>query len=359
MSIFDSKNFNAQVFGRYIDSVPDLAKTKMLECGAIVTRNELVDSLRDQVGGNLISSPLLGLIGGEPDNYDGNTDINTSSTPTYMHDRIVVGRAKGFKEKDFSQDITGGVDFMANIAKQVARYWQKVYQKTLISIMSGVFGMTDTAGLAFVNAHTTDVTANAANGNVGAGCIGDTTLNDATQKACGDDKDEFSLAIMHSTVAKNLQNLKLLSYMRSTDSQGIERDLRLGTINGNVVLVDDGMPMQSINVGTEQSPVIKTAYTTYIFGSGAIEFTECGAKVPYEPFRDPQKNGGEDMLFTRRRFCFAPYGISFTKNSLASPSPTPAELALGANWELVNSGGTNKEYIDHKSIHIAQIISLG
>ena len=59
------------------------------------------------------------------------------------------------------------------------------------------------------------------------------------------------------------------------------------------------------------------------------------------------------------RKCFAPYGISFTKNAMARMSPTNVELANGSNWELVNTGGLTKQYIDHKNIPIAQIISRG
>ena len=29
-------------------------------------------------------------------------------------------------------------------------------------------------------------------------------------------------------------------------------------------------------------------------------------------------------------------------------SPTNVELANGSNWELVNTGGSTKQYIDHK-----------
>jgi hypothetical protein len=42
---------------------------------------------------------------------------------------------------------------------------------------------------------------------------------------------------------------------------------------------------------------------------------------------------------------------------MASNSPTSAELEDGANWTLVNDG--NGEYIDHKAIPIARIISRG
>jgi hypothetical protein len=100
-------------------------------------------------------------------------------------------------------------------------------------------------------------------------------------------------------------------------------------------------------------------YVTYLFGDGAIEYTNCGAKVPAEMSRDPRTNGGQDTLYNRQRKCFAPYGISFTKAHMSTLSPTDAELADGANWELVNTGGSNKKYINLKAIPIARIISLG
>ncbi|MFR4764172.1 MAG: phage coat protein, partial [Anaerococcus obesiensis] len=57
--------------------------------------------------------------------------------------------------------------------------------------------------------------------------------------------------------------------------------------------------------------------------------------------RNPMKNGGEDTLYTRDRFCFAPRGISFTEASMTSLSPTDEELKKGTNWEVVkNEDGT-------------------
>ena len=63
---------------------------------------------------------------------------------------------------------------------------------------------------------------------------------------------------------------------------------------------------------------------------------------------------------SRQRKVFAPYGISYTKKTQASLSPTDAELENGSNWELVNNGSTSKKsYINHKAIPIARIISKG
>ena len=105
--------------------------------------------------------------------------------------------------------------------------------------------------------------------------------------------------------------------------------------------------------------VSQTRYTTYVLGDGAIEYTDCGAKVPYEMDRDPHTNGGEDTLYGRQRKCFAPYGINFTKAKMKSLSPTDDELEDGENWELVNSNeAEGKQYIARKAIPIARILSL-
>ena len=109
----------------------------------------------------------------------------------------------------------------------------------------------------------------------------------------------------------------------------------------------------------EQTAEEYTSYTTYILGEGAFDYENIGAENPYEMYRNPVAGGGQDVLFVRQRKCFAPFGISYTKKSQATLSPTDAELKNGANWELVNDGAATKKYINHKAIPIARIISRG
>ena len=351
MPYFDSKIFNGEVFQKYVDRVPNLKLNELLKSRAVVARPDLAGAMADQVGGNYITTPLKGLISGTtPLNYDGVTDITAQTTQTFSHSRVVVGRAQAWTEKDFSYDITGGVDFMENVAQQVAEYWDEIDQDTLIAILTGIFSMSDTEGLKFVDTHTHDIT-EVVNSEGKKGFMDATSLNTAIQKASGDHKNKFSLAIMHSAVATNLENMKVLVYLKYNDANGMERETGLATLNGRLVLVDDSMPVDT----TGDAPV----YTTYLFGDGAIEYTNCGAKVPAEMSRDPKTNGGQDTLYNRQRKCFAPYGISFTKSVMSTLSPTNAELANGSNWELVNTGGQTKKYIDLKAIPIARIISLG
>lgn len=351
MALFDRKNFNGEVFGRYVDNVPNLNRNQLLKSGAIVEKPQYAAMLPEQAGGNYITIPIKARIGGTPENYDGATDITADSRDTYTHGRVVIGRAHGWTEKDFSTDITGE-DFDA-AASEIAEYWDDVDQQDLLSTLKGIFSMTGTENLKFVNGHTYDITGEATDNK-----FNETTLNNAIQKALGDNKAKFSLAIMHSQIATNLENLKLLAYMKGTDADGIERDLTLATLNGRTVLIDDNMPVESVAESAAEKNDGYTKYTTYVLGAGAIEYTNVGAKVPYEMDRDPAKNGGEDTLYSRQRKIFSPYGISFKQPSFTSP--TSAQLETGSNWQIANSNATSgAKYFPIKAIPIARIITRG
>ena len=353
MAKFDSKSFNPQAFGAYVERIPKLKKNELLKSKALRPNAEIRNALNSQTGTHYAILPMFGLVDGEALNYDGKTDIEATSTTTYERGVVVIGRAKAWTETDFAEDITGGVDFMDNIGVQVSNYWDDIDQTTLLCILKGIYSMTGTENKKFVDNHTLDITAlTGENALVGA-----SSLNTAIQKASGDNKSKFKLAIMHSAVATNLENLNLLTYLKQTDSNGIQRDLSLATWNGRAVLIDDSMPTEEVT-GSDGG---YTKYTSYILGEGAFDYEDIGDKVPPEMHRDPKTNGGMTTLYTRQRKCFAPYGISYLKKSQATLSPTNAELENGANWELVNDGGSGaaKKYINHKAIPIARIISRG
>lgn len=346
---FDSKSFNAEAFGKYVERVPNLKKNELVRSRALVGNAQIRDAFSAQTTTAYARLPYFGLLTKGTQNYDGATDITAQGSTTFERGVVVIGRADAWTELDFSTDITAGVDFMDNVAQQVAEYWTEVDQDTILAILSGIFSMTGTGNAKFVDNHTYDISA-AETDNV----VGPTTLNSALQKAAGDNKAVFTLALMHSAVATNLENLKLLKYYTQTDAQGIERQLTLASWNGRAVLIDDSMPVEELEDGTVK-------YTTYVLGNGAFDYENIGAKVPEEMYRDPAKNGGQDTLYSRRRKVFAPKGISYEKTSQATLSPTDAELANGANWVLVhdNGVGSNRKYFDHKAIPIARIISRG
>lgn len=387
---FDAKSFNPEAFCYILDRIPRARLNELRKSKALVGNPDIREVLGSQNGTGYARVAMRGLLDGEAVNYDGKTDITATNTKTFEQGVVVIGRAKAWVEKDFSYDITGGVDFMNNVAQQVADYWQDIDQDTILAVLKGVFSMTGTKNAEFVEKHTYTVSGN----------LEPSTLNTATAKACGDHKKKFSMIFLHSVPATNLENLNLLSALKYTDKDGITRDLSLYTWNGKLVIVDDGMPTEEgyldavadtpgavkvvANSATPAANEIKlsaatpylgdktlaagdyvvqgTQYTSYVLGEGSINFEDLGAKVPYEMSRDPKTNGGQDTLYTRQRKVIAPKGISYEKTDQVSLSPTDAELSNGANWALVHSGEASegsRSYINHKVIPIARIKSRG
>lgn len=443
MGIFDSKHWNSEVFLKYLETIPKVKTNAFINAGVFRNRGDLKARLVDQVGGNYITEPIIGRIGGDALNYDGSTNITTSGLETYTRGMKVHGRAKGWKEYDFTVDITGK-NFMEEIAKQVSDYWDDVNNTTILNILKGIF-----ATARFAN-NTYDIT------SAGTTTVSATTLNNAIQKASGENKNQFKLVIMHSQVATNLENQKLLDYWKYTDADGVERNSELASWNGRTVIIDDSLVERvettagvyqvaittkasagdkikinnvelvagtdfslstdsatgnaaaiaaALNASTDASvngftwsnssgtlvatektgyygltggftatatkatggtlvvgtvsnstaAVAGDVYNTYILGTDAFDYCDCGVKIPSEVYRDPKTSGGYDELITRERKLYAPKGFSFINTSLISP--TDEQFATAANWDLaVSSGGV---YYPTKAIPIARIKSTG
>lgn len=358
MAKFDSKSFNPQAFGKYVDRIPNVTKNELAKSGAVGSNEQAKTALANQTGSLYARVPYFGRIDGSTSqNNDGGTDIASTNTTTYEQGFVVASRMDGWTEKSFSKNITAGVDFMDNVAAQIADYKMDVKQAMLLAILKGVFSMSTTgstvaakAAKEFLDKHVYNITANTGDDAL----VGAATLNKAIQKAGGDNKNIFKLVIMHSEVATNLENMKLLKYMTYTDADGIERELALATWNGRTVLVDDNMPTEDVAKADDVEAY--TAYTTYVLGEGAIILDDIGDAVPYEMSRDPKTNGGQDTLYVRDRYICGVDGISFEKPASITASASNTDLETGTNWNIINDG---TKAIPHKAIAIAKIVSKG
>ena len=134
-----------------------------------------------------------------------------------------------------------------------------------------------------------------------------------------------------------------------------------GTTESPYVYTEVASPVKAdIATYYEMTAEAYTAYTTYLLGRGAFEYEDVGVKVRTEPVRDALTNGGIDIIATRQRHLVAPKWISYTKSSQSTNSATTAELATGANWELVHDNATSgRLFVNHKAIPIVRIISRG
>lgn len=384
--------FNPELFSYTWQNTPDPVSTALVNSGAVQMNGEIATQISQ--GSDYYTVPFYNTIGGEEQNYDGQTDIEPTETTGVSQSGIVFGRAKAWTARDFVGDFHKA-DPMSSIVSQVQNYWSKQRQARIIGILNAVFDSNSTTstpdvdtnlrpnepyntnfsefvtwatqngrgmssvefqewwdtyadsaakeryyqeqGLAGGNSafassfadHTTEV----------SGKLTETTIGDACVKACGDlAVGNFSLAILHSTVAQNLANKDLLEYRKYTDPQGIQRQIGLADINGMTVVVSDQLPVSS------------GKYTSYVLGNGAIQFAPAVVKVPVETHRDPYKNGGQEVLITRIRETLLPNGFTYSKKAGDSQSPT--------NDMLFDSTRYTPVY-DPKCIAMAKIVSEG
>lgn len=327
--------FDEELFLMQWQAAQDPTKLAMLNSGAVQNNATIKNLIAN--GSNLYTIPFYDVLGGEPENYDGQTSITTTEPTGKSQTGVVYGRAHGWLERDFVRDFNSGADPMKQITSQVSRYWDKKRQGIVLDILNGVFSTTDNTGgyLAKWQQHVVDLT------KVGDGKLTETSVGDATQQAVGDNADSFSLLWMHSKPAQNLANLQLLQFRKYTDAMGIERQLKIADYNGKTVIVDDDCP---VDVSGDEP-----LYTTYGLGLGAIQYADAPVERPTELSRDAKRYGGVTELITRLRETFHPNGFSY-KLPVGCISPTNAQLSAAANWLIA---------VDPKLIPLVKIVSKG
>lgn len=333
--------FDPELFLMQWASEQDPTKLAMIQSGAVMESAEIRRIIAN--GSNQYTIPFYDVLGGTPDNYDGQTDI-TMSEPSGKHQSgVVYGRAHSWKDRDFIHDFNSGADPMKVITSQVAKFWQKQDQKTMLAILNGVFGISaptgaDTETTARYTAwkeHIYNIAATTTT-VADANKFGATTLGDAVQKALGDNGDIVSMVWMHSKVAQNLANLQLLQFRKYTDERGIERQLKIADLNGITVIVDDDVPVVDSEKATGQKE-----YTTYVMGAGSLLHASAPVKTPTEVGRNELAGGGYDFLVTRNRQTYHPNGFIWTMpagtDGALVVSPTNTQLGAAANWSLATN----------------------
>lgn len=384
---FNKKYFNERAFGAYCDTIPQERLNLLIKSGVLQGNNRIRKMFASQAGAEYGIIPMIGRLKGKPVNYDGKTKYDKGKTlSTYKQGVVVIGRKDKFYEDDFTYDVTSKKDFMSQVADQLGDYWDSAWEDVLLIITKALFSMKSDAGKVFASKHTYDISGETESS------VAETTLNTALQKACGDRRRNFKLAVANSVIVTNLEGKKLVTNLRYNDPNGIERELNVYTWNGKLLIEydeiteEEGDPIYAKtsdktltegktyytksgttytavaepsveNIGNyyEVSGYGDSKYVTYVFGKGAFDYEDLGAKVPHEMYRDADAD--KDYLYERQRKVMAPHGISYLMKNQATDSPTDEELADGANWDLVV--GSDGNTYNHKEIAIARIISKG
>lgn len=209
--------------------------------------------------------------------------------------------------------IVAGDDPLAAVGNQLGDFWAKEVQGSFLSMLTGIFAdniANDASDMFF------DVSI--ATGTVSSANKASRDAFIEAKATAGDRRQDFSLCFMHSSVAK---------YLEKTDTTSFEKPsaaMPFKAYNGMIVIEDDSIAITGAT-GYKAS-------TIYCVAAGAIgyDFSSQGL-IAEESEREAAggNGGGVEYIYSRRRYAFAPNGISF----LSITNPTDAQLATAANWD--------------------------
>ena len=130
MAHFDSKIFNPNVFGKYVDRIPNLKRNELLKSGVLEQRSDFLSMFNAQTGSVKGTVPIYGLLDGKPTNYDGNTDIAASTTTTYKHScfiKLSVSSINIFSSAHWVRLASSIICFLAIVYKFCICFKSKIF----------------------------------------------------------------------------------------------------------------------------------------------------------------------------------------------------------------------------------------
>lgn len=287
-----------EVFNPYV--VQRTMELSALYNSGIIANNPELDRLATS-GGTTINMPYWEDLNGDDEVLSDSGALTPDKITAGQDIAVLLMRGKAWSANDLAKALSGS-DPMAAIGDLVAEYWARMMQKTLIKLLDGAFTGTDMTN----KVH--DISSLSADNTIN----GETFL-DALQ-LMGDAKDKLTGVVMHSATETQLRKNNLIQTELDSNNKPISLFME------KRVIVDDSCPVTS------------GAYTTYLFGQGAIGLGNGAAPVPTETDRDSL--AGDDILINRKHYILHPRGVKWV-GSAAGSSPTNAELATGANWSKV------------------------
>lgn len=281
-------------------------KSRILTSGIAVANprlNELVSG-----GGTTIQMPYWKDLTGDDEVLSDQNPLTPGKIGADKDIAALLLRGKAWGANELAGALAGD-DPMEAIADRVSDYWARQEQKMLVAVLTGAFAA------ASMSNHILDKSTEAISGNI---------VLDGKQ-LLGDSADQLQAIMMHSAVYTELQKQNLIQYTTTSDGK-----VTIPTYLTYQVIVDDGMPVETVGEGASAYKV----YTTYLFAKGSIGRGE-GTPVSLTPTEtDRDSLAGEDFIINRRALVLHPMGVKW-KGTPAGSTPTNAELATGTNWERV------------------------
>lgn len=242
---------------------------------------------------------------------------NITKLGTRIHYAPILERNTIYSSADIVEEMAD-IALMQGAASEAAGVVVEKRNDSLISTLTGV-----TAKLA--STHQNSIFTEDGDNATAANKISDGAIIETC--APWGDQSMPGLMAMHSDVYRDLQELDLIDFQRSSTA-----DIGFGTYLQWGVYVDDKCPKRA---GTSSGYV----YEVFFLRPGAVGYATRMPKNPVAIQREELEanGGGAEYLIVRDSYSWWPKGMSFT----GTPSGTTvsnAELATDTNWTLVKLG---------------------
>ena len=211
-----------EIFNAYVVE-KTAEKSKILQSG-IAVPNAKLNALVTQ-GGLTMQMPYWQDLTGEDEVLRDDTALTPGKITTEKDIAALLIRGRAWGANDLAGALAGS-DPMRAIGDRVADYWARREQKTLLSVLAGVFASAEMAD------HILDKSSVATGINASMVLDGKQLLGDAA--------DQLTAMVMHSATFTALQKQNLIAYVSTTGPSG--SSIQIPTYLGYRVVTDDGMP---------------------------------------------------------------------------------------------------------------------
>ena len=306
------------VFAAYMEAMlPE--KIQLVRSGAvgINPRSDIIGEF-SRHGGKTFKIPFYKEISqSNAELLTANTNLTRRAMTTGVDIGVVCARGLVMSGEDIAA-IFAGTDPVKEAARQMANFWARQLDTSLIKVLSGAIASESAT-------YQLDKSAQEFSPDL---------LIDAAD-LLGDEGDSLSIVIMHSKVAHKLQKANILTYPNATDV-GANHLLREGRIGPRIVFV------------TDQAPVSSSVYSTFLLRPGAMSlYYQKNLKL--EANREPLLAGGTDDLVSTIHY--VPH-LNYLKwiGTASGTTPTDVELATSGNWDSVAGNSKDVGAVEIKSL---------
>jgi len=292
-------------------------KTALVGSGVASPDYENVD-IRE--GGEFCKIPFWNEVAGEDEVLVEGSALTPDKITMGEDIGVVLHRGKAWSAYTLAR-IVSGKDPNRAVGEQLANFWGKRYDATLISVLNGAFSGP------LASTHVLDVSAAPDSGDYPV--TPDPTHFVDAMALLGDNMSEaFEVIIMHSHVYAVLLKQGLIEFGQTVMGQRVIETGELPTFLGRRVIVSDNCPVEEYVIDTTNNTTGKR-YTTFIAGRGVMYF---GFQRDLAIETDKDILAQEEFLVTTAHFCAHLKGVKW---NTTTTNPNNATLATGGNWQKV------------------------